>query len=69
MRSNGGMMVDGVADFEPLREAIEVAGDNGPSEVDSLSAKDRWKRPSHKVLEAIVERFRTACLAAGETLI
>ena len=56
-----GMMGDGVADLKALRTAVETAGYDGYCEVEVFSAENWWKRNPAKVLDVMVERFRTVC--------
>ncbi|MBL4768459.1 MAG: sugar phosphate isomerase/epimerase [Rhodobacteraceae bacterium] len=56
-----GMMGDGVADLKNLRKAVEDAGYEGYCEVEIFSAKNWWLREPGKVLDTIVDRFRTVC--------
>lgn len=56
-----GMMGDGVADLRALRSAVEVAGYQGPCEVEIFSATNWWTRDPAEVLDVIVERFRGCC--------
>lgn len=56
-----GMMGDGVADVRSIRQAVEdVAGYDGPCEVEVFSGENWWKRDPAEVLDVIVERFRQA---------
>lgn len=56
-----GMMGDGVADIPAIRAATQAAGYGGACEVEIFSAGNWWKRSPDEVLDAIVERVRTAC--------
>lgn len=56
-----GMMGDGVADLKSIRRAVEAAGYQGPCEVEIFSAGNWWQRDPNKVLDTMVERFRSCC--------
>jgi sugar phosphate isomerase/epimerase len=56
-----GMMGDGVADLRGIRAAVEAAGYTGLCEAEIFSAGNWWRRDPGKVLDTLVERFRTVC--------
>lgn len=56
-----GMMGDGVADLQGIRQAVEGAGYQGLCEVEIFSAENWWKRDPGEVLDVMVERFRRCC--------
>ena len=56
-----GMMGDGVADLKTIRTSVEAAGYAGACEVEIFSARDWWRRDPNKVLDTMVDRFRSVC--------
>jgi sugar phosphate isomerase/epimerase len=56
-----GMMGDGVIDLRMIRALMELAGYNGPVEVEIFSSLDWWKRPMNDVLAICSERLQTVC--------
>ena len=56
-----GMMGDGVASLQAIRESVEAAGYTGPCEVEIFSAHNWWQRDPGEVLDVMVERFRSVC--------
>lgn len=56
-----GMMGDGVINLKSIRAAIEMAGYQGPQEVEIFSSENWWKRPGEEVLATCAERFLTTC--------
>ena len=56
-----GMMGDGVADLKSIRKTVENTGYNGFCEVEIFSVNHWWKLPPEKVLDVILERFKTIC--------
>ncbi len=53
-----GMMGDGVADLQGIRQAIEAAGYTGACQVEIFSADDWWQRDPAEVLDIMIDRFR-----------
>jgi sugar phosphate isomerase/epimerase len=56
-----GMMGDGVIDLPAIRRMIEMAGYQGPQEVEIFSAENWWKRDPDEVLKICVERYKAIC--------
>ncbi|MEO0386466.1 MAG: sugar phosphate isomerase/epimerase family protein [Pseudomonadota bacterium] len=56
-----GMMGDGVADLKAIRSAVEATGYDGFCEVEIFSAQHWWQEDPARVLDTIVDRFRTVC--------
>lgn len=57
-----GMMGDGVADLQAIRQSVEDDADySGPCEVEVFSADNWWQRDPAEVLDVIVDRFRRHC--------
>ncbi len=56
-----GMMGDGVADLQGIRQVVEGAGYQGLCEVEIFSAENWWKRDPGEVLDVMVDRFRRCC--------
>lgn len=51
-----GMMGDGVINIRKIREAVDLAGYNGPIEVEIFN-KELWEQPGDKVITLMKERF------------
>ena len=56
-----GMMGDGVADLQDIRNAVESAGFDGYCEVEIFSANHWWLKDPADVLDTCIERFRSVC--------
>ncbi len=56
-----GMMGDGVADLRWIRAQVEAAGYVGSCEVEIFSAENWWRQSPAKVLDVMLDRFRTVC--------
>ncbi|MDB4080777.1 sugar phosphate isomerase/epimerase [Amylibacter sp.] len=56
-----GMMGEGVADIKSIRQAVEDSGYNGFCEVEIFSKNNWWNHDPDKLLDTIVERFRSVC--------
>jgi sugar phosphate isomerase/epimerase len=57
-----GMMGDGVIDLKQMRADIELAGFDGPQEVEIFSSENWWKRPGEEVIATCIERYRSVCV-------
>jgi sugar phosphate isomerase/epimerase len=55
-----GMMGDGIIDIRRIRGWMEAAGFAGYSEVEIFSERNWWQREHGEVLEACIERHRSA---------
>jgi sugar phosphate isomerase/epimerase len=56
MLNGRGMMGDGVIEIRRIRRAVDVAGYNGPIEVEIFNQKI-WDQPGDEVLKVIKERY------------
>ena len=56
-----GMMGDGVADLQGIRQSVEAVGYAGPCEVEIFSVNNWWKRDPVDVLDIMIDRFRSVC--------
>lgn len=56
MLNGRGMMGDGVIEIRRLRQAVDLAGYNGPIEVEIFN-QNLWKLPGNQLLDLMCERF------------
>jgi len=60
LRLDRGMPGDGLIDNRRIRGWLEASGFTGAVEVEIFSARHWWQQPAERVLETILERYRTA---------